>query len=178
VDAYRGLLNLYGQFELVKGLSYKVNAAVDVTESEDYLFVPQFDLGFFFTEQNGTLDYFKRRWVYWILEHTLTYERSFGRHRVNLLVGPHGKKETTSTLVVMPRGILPANSRPWKLGQILIRPFFTGNRPTRFSLSWGGLITIMPIAIYFQPLFAGMAHLALDATIGMECFHLFLPVGV
>lgn len=92
VDAYRGLLNLYGQLELLTGLTYKVNAAVDVTETEDYLFVPQYDLGFFFTEQNGTLDYFKRRWVYWLLEHTLTYDRTFGRHHLTLLAGATWEK--------------------------------------------------------------------------------------
>ncbi len=94
IDAYRGLLNLYGQVELVQGLTYKINTAVDVTESEDYLFVPQFDMGYFFTEQNGTLDYFKRRYVYWLLEHTLTLDRQLGRHHFTLLGGATWEKGT------------------------------------------------------------------------------------
>lgn len=92
VDAYRGLLNLYGQIDIFSGFTYKINTAVDVTESEDYLFVPQFDMGYFFTEQNGTLDYFKRRYVYWLLEHTLTYDRVLGKHHFTLLGGATWEK--------------------------------------------------------------------------------------
>lgn len=85
--ANRVLLNLWGQYEILDGLRYKLNFSYDLRDSEDFLFVPQHNLGFFFTEVNGNLQEFQRQNQHRLMEHTLTFDRSFGQHNLNLLAG-------------------------------------------------------------------------------------------
>ena len=86
-NANRLLLNLWGQYEIIDGLSYKLNFSYDLRDSEDFLFVPQHDLGFFFTEVNGNLTEFQRQNEHKLMEHTLTYAKSLGQHNLNVLGG-------------------------------------------------------------------------------------------
>lgn len=87
VNVNRALVNLWGQYELIDGLNYKLNFSYDLRESDDHLFVPQYDLGFFFTEENGNLSTFQRERSYRLVENTLTYANTFGQHNVNVLAG-------------------------------------------------------------------------------------------
>jgi len=85
VDRFLG--NVWGQFRIIEGLNFKINASYDRRISEDFLFVPQYDMGFFFTEQNGTLD--QNRWfsTYTLIENTLTYQKTVGMHDFTILAG-------------------------------------------------------------------------------------------
>lgn len=84
-NASRFLGNLWGRFDLLEGLSYKLNFAFDMRQSEDFLFVPQFDMGYFFIEFIGRLTQLERRRETTLLEHTLHYARSFRGHELEVL---------------------------------------------------------------------------------------------
>ncbi len=87
VNVSRFLGNFWGQFEIIEGLDFRINTAFDIRQSEDRLLVPQYDMGFFFTEQNGTLDQNRRETAYTLIENTLTYTKSIGAHDFTLLAG-------------------------------------------------------------------------------------------
>jgi TonB-dependent starch-binding outer membrane protein SusC len=87
VNVNRFLGNFWGQFEILEGLNYRINTSFDLRQSEDRLLVPQYDLGFFFTEQNGTLTQNTRATTYTLIENTLTYKKSIGAHDFTLLAG-------------------------------------------------------------------------------------------
>ncbi len=86
-NANRFLGNLWGRFDLLEGLSYKLNFGYDMRQSEDFLFVPQFDMGYFFIEFIGRLTQLERRRETTLLEHTLRYARSFRGHDFEVLAG-------------------------------------------------------------------------------------------
>lgn len=88
----RFLGNLWGRLGLVEGLSYKANFSYDMRESEDFLFVPQFDMGYFFIEFIGRLTRLDISRETTLLEHTLHYARAFGGHELDVLAGTAQEK--------------------------------------------------------------------------------------
>ncbi|HWW37861.1 TonB-dependent receptor [Pedobacter sp.] len=79
-------------------LKYKVNAAYDKTIAHDFAFQPVFDLGFFFKESVNRLDNATRTYTNNLIDNTLTYDKTFGKHVVNVVTGISYNKNTTSTL--------------------------------------------------------------------------------
>ncbi|MEI6946089.1 TonB-dependent receptor [Paraflavisolibacter sp. H34] len=68
-------------------LKYKLNASYDKTITRDFLYQPIFDLGFFFKQGISRLDDNSRTFTNGLVDNTLTYDKVFGRHTVNAVVG-------------------------------------------------------------------------------------------
>ena len=83
----RLLANAYGEIEIVKGLSYKLNLQYDNTDITDELFAPQYDLGYFFPRPIAELQVGDRSSNSFLVENTLTYKNKFGKHDLTLLAG-------------------------------------------------------------------------------------------
>ena len=88
---YRVLGNLAGSFEIVKGLTYKLNYGLDYGHNHNYTFTPTFN--FSDSPGNGGFSDFNRLderndWgVSQLIEHTLNYKNTFGKHTLDLLAG-------------------------------------------------------------------------------------------
>lgn len=76
------LLNIGGH-----SLKYKVNVSYDKTVCRDFLYQPVFDLGFFFKQDISRLDDNSRVYTNSLVENFLTYDKSFGKHTVNVVGG-------------------------------------------------------------------------------------------
>ncbi|WPP52111.1 SusC/RagA family TonB-linked outer membrane protein [Catalinimonas niigatensis] len=83
----RILANLYGEIELLEGLSYKLNLQYDNSDITDERFVPQYNLGYFFPNPNATYAVNDRSSNSFLVENTLNYVKTFGKHDLKLLVG-------------------------------------------------------------------------------------------
>lgn len=83
----RVLANVWGEIEIIDGLTYKLNASYDSRVFHEQFFTPTYDLGFFYQELDGQLDETKNNLVQTVLENTLTYSSTFGGHDVTLLGG-------------------------------------------------------------------------------------------
>lgn len=68
-------------------LKYRLNVSYDKTICRDFLYQPTFDLGFFFKQGISRLDDNSRVFTNSLLDNTLTYDKSFGRHTINMMAG-------------------------------------------------------------------------------------------
>ncbi|HEY8956335.1 TonB-dependent receptor [Chitinophaga sp.] len=94
IKNFRLLANAYMEYELVAGLKYKLSAGTDInTFRRDYYrpstlplpsgTLPSVATGFSNTDQ----------YTNWLIEHTLSYAKSFGRHKIDALAGFTVQKE-------------------------------------------------------------------------------------
>jgi TonB-linked SusC/RagA family outer membrane protein len=81
------LANVYGEVEIVKDLTFKTSLQYDKTDITDELFVPEYDLGYFFPGPTAQYQVGTRNSSSFLIENTLAYEKVFGNHNLKLLAG-------------------------------------------------------------------------------------------
>jgi len=90
-DVDRTFLSTYGEVNLLKNnghsLKYRVNFGYDVVAARDYTFIPTFNLGYFFINNTARLYDNSRRYENKLIENTLNYQKTFGKHTIDVLVG-------------------------------------------------------------------------------------------
>ncbi len=79
--------NLYLSFEPIDGLELKSSASYNVTSIENQLFVPEYDLGYFFPNPLAQLQVENVNITRFLIENTANYTKEFGKHNLNVLVG-------------------------------------------------------------------------------------------
>ncbi|BDD00691.1 TonB-dependent receptor [Persicobacter psychrovividus] len=83
--------NVYGEFEILEGLVYKMNGGADYSGTHRKMFAPYFDLGNGIAAvglPNGAeLQESRGEFASWLFENTLNYKTSFGKHSLGLLAG-------------------------------------------------------------------------------------------
>jgi TonB-linked SusC/RagA family outer membrane protein len=98
-DVDRTFANVYGELQLLKSnghsIRYRLNLSYDKTQARDYSFKPSFDLGYFFQSPLAKLNDNSRVFTTGLVENTLTYQKSFDKHALEVLVGQTFLKSTT-----------------------------------------------------------------------------------
>jgi TonB-linked SusC/RagA family outer membrane protein len=91
VDVDRTFANVYGELKLLKmnghNLRFKTSVSYDKTITRDYVWQPAYYLGKFFSSAIARLNDNSRVFTNASIENTLNYDKSFGSHAVELLVG-------------------------------------------------------------------------------------------
>lgn len=81
----------WGEYNLLEKanqkLSYKLNLNYDRTHARDLSYLPAFRLGFFFNDGTSRMDDGHRILSTGLVENTLNYNATFGKHRLDVLVG-------------------------------------------------------------------------------------------
>ena len=89
VDRTFAILN--PQLQILDGdnhkLKYKLNLSYDKTIARDFSFIPAFNLGYFFNSGISLLDQNTRVYTVGLVENTLTYNGTFGKHNFEMLLG-------------------------------------------------------------------------------------------
>lgn len=84
--------NVWGEFEIIKGLKAKSNFSIDYANGSNRSFIPVYDLGgnvkTSVSEANGTVN----RWFTWQNENTLSYTNKIDLHSFTALVGMTANK--------------------------------------------------------------------------------------
>lgn len=97
-DVDRVLGTVYGDVHLLKtsrhSLKYRLNLSYDRTIARDYQFIPTFNLGYFFINSTARVDDNSRRYGNGLMENTLNYDGTFGKHTLAVLVGQMYQKRT------------------------------------------------------------------------------------
>lgn len=90
----RLLSNIYAQYEIAKGLTYRLNVGVDVNSFQRDYFRPS-TLEIRDAKGPSVPTGFSRaqQFVDWLVENTLNYNRSFGRHNFSALAGFTSQKD-------------------------------------------------------------------------------------
>lgn len=78
--------SMYGQYEIIKGLNYRLNVGTDLATAANETFTPTFAMGAN-TNTRAELRNENRNRLSWLFEHTLSYERLFGKHNFTVLGG-------------------------------------------------------------------------------------------
>ncbi|RTZ02547.1 TonB-dependent receptor [Flavobacterium sp. RSP49] len=76
-------------------LTYKLNLSYDKTFARDFSFVPQFEMGYFFGSGISRLDDNTRIYTVGLVENTLNYTKSFGKHSLEALLGQTYQENST-----------------------------------------------------------------------------------
>ncbi|MEO6720960.1 MAG: TonB-dependent receptor [Ferruginibacter sp.] len=91
VDIDRIFANVYGELQLLKGgghnLRFRTSLSYDKTMTRDYTWQPAFYLGKFFSQDVARLSDNSRVFTNSAIENTLNYDKMFGRHSIQALVG-------------------------------------------------------------------------------------------
>ncbi len=91
VDVDRTFANVYGELKILKNnghnLKFKTSVSYDKTVIRDYIWQPPFYLGVFFSRLTARLNDNSRVFTNAAIENTLNYEKIFGHHVVEALIG-------------------------------------------------------------------------------------------
>ncbi len=96
--------NLGASFEILKGLTYKLNLGLDFFDNNNYRFTPQ--AAVISAAGNRTfaeLNEVNTRFMSTLMEHTLNYKRLLGKHNVDLLAGYTAQRTNSRSLGIEAR---------------------------------------------------------------------------
>lgn len=83
----RLLTNFWGEIEPIRNLKYRLNVSYDNTNWNYQYFEPKYDLGFYYLQQIAIYNETRGQNAIGLIENTLTYEKEFGRHKLDFLGG-------------------------------------------------------------------------------------------
>ncbi len=84
---YRLLAVIYGDLKLFEGLNYRVNLSYDRTDWLNHEFIPKYNIGSRHTNSIAFMNQWRGENPYMLMEHTLSYNNTFDRHKVGMVAG-------------------------------------------------------------------------------------------
>ena len=111
MDSYsnrdRFLGNAWAEIEPLKNLKYKINLVYDRTETHDFFFEPEYNLGWYYVNNTSYLTDTRGAQYTGLIENTLNYHFQAGRHRVELLAGTSYDEDDFQNLSGLESGLTP-----------------------------------------------------------------------
>ncbi len=86
--------NFYGEVELIEGLKFRSSIGTDLAFWGGEGFTPVFYLNATNRIDINSYNRSQNRGIYWIWENTLAYEKRFGDHKLNVVVGTVGERNS------------------------------------------------------------------------------------
>jgi len=103
------MINAFGQFNIIKGLSYKLNFGYTNVAGSDYDYERKFTVGTLFAHPTNDLSIGRDLTTLLLVENTLNYNTEFGKHRLQALAGYTYQEKnyniTTAARTDLPDGI-------------------------------------------------------------------------
>ena len=84
---FRFLGNIYGEYEILQGLKYKLSLSYERTDYRDFHFKPVHDLGWFYVNNIAKMNLNHGYGHTKTLEQTINFDREIGRSKINALIG-------------------------------------------------------------------------------------------
>ncbi|RFM26169.1 SusC/RagA family TonB-linked outer membrane protein [Deminuibacter soli] len=81
------LLNLYAEYGITKDLKYKFNVGHTLASGTGYNYTQRYQVGALFSNPTNVLNESQDQSKMLLLENTLNYDKTFGRHKLQVLVG-------------------------------------------------------------------------------------------
>ncbi|SNZ01749.1 SusC/RagA family TonB-linked outer membrane protein [Flagellimonas pacifica] len=79
--------NLYGEYEIVKGLKYRLNVGLDAVFTNGSTFIPRYVFSEGQSQEDPSLREYSAEELSPLIENTLNFQKDFGNHNLDLLVG-------------------------------------------------------------------------------------------
>lgn len=86
-DRYRFMGNVYGEYEFLKGLKYRLSLSYERTDWKDFYFQPVHDLGWFYVNNIAKLNDWRGSGYTGTIENTVTYAKEIRDHNFSAMVG-------------------------------------------------------------------------------------------
>lgn len=86
-------LNAYLQAEIINGLKYKLNLGLRREHTKNRTYTDAYDLGTYGINEAPDLSESFSSFDSWVLEHTLNYDRVFGKHTIAAMAGYSAQKD-------------------------------------------------------------------------------------
>lgn len=85
----RFLGNVFGEYDILEGLTYRISLSADRTDFKNKFFNPPSDLGWYYitTNEEAALDVSNGSTFRTILDNLLSYDRVFDKHTIGVLLG-------------------------------------------------------------------------------------------
>jgi len=97
--------NLYLSYEPIDGLVLKSSASYNTTNIEGQLFVPEYDLGYFFPNPLAQLRVVNTSIDRFLIENTANYSKEFDKHNLSVLVGQTYQKDNFRAITTVGGGL-------------------------------------------------------------------------
>lgn len=97
--------NLYLSYEPIDGLVLKTSGSYNTTNIEGQLFVPQYDLGYFFPNPLAQLRVANTNISRFLIENTANYTKEFGKHNLSVLAGQTYQKDEFRAITTVGGGL-------------------------------------------------------------------------
>lgn len=91
-------LNAYIQAEIINGLKYKLNLGWRRNFTRNRNYIDAYDLGTYGINEKPDLSESFSNFDSWVLENTLNYDRTFGKHTISAMAGYSAQKDNGYTL--------------------------------------------------------------------------------
>ena len=131
---FRGTINAYTDIKIIDGLKYRLSANADLANNSRSNWIPSTANGAMFSAppQPATGSYHTSNYVNWLLENTLTYNKTIANdHNLDILVGYTTQKNTQENARI-DASDYPDDELPW-FGAAITR---TGNSDADKWGSW------------------------------------------
>ena len=86
-------LNAYIQAEIINGLKYKLNLGLRRNHTKNRNYTDAYDLGTYGINEAPDLSESFSSFDSWVLENTVNYDRTFGKHTISALAGYSAQKD-------------------------------------------------------------------------------------
>jgi len=86
-ETRKAIINVFAEFSITDNLKYKLNAGYTSTSGYNYTFINPYEVGSLFTNSDADLYEGRNETKNRLLEHTLSYDNSFGDHKIQALLG-------------------------------------------------------------------------------------------
>lgn len=87
VHVNKAVINAFAEVSLFDGLTYKLNFGYTNTAGYNYDYTFPYQVGTLFTNLDADLTETRGETAYSLLEHTLSYDKDFGEHKIQALAG-------------------------------------------------------------------------------------------
>ena len=111
----RGIVNAFAEIGIIDNLKYRLSANADLSSTQSDSWVPSIANGAMFTAppNPATGSYGTERSINWLIENTLTWNKTFAeKHNVDLLVGYTTQKTETQNATISASNY-PDDEVPW-----------------------------------------------------------------
>lgn len=86
-NSKKAILNAFAEVSILDGLKYKLNVGYTNTTGYSYTYTYPYEVGTLFTNADADLYESRTETKYSLLEHTLSYDKTFGKSKVRALIG-------------------------------------------------------------------------------------------
>jgi TonB-linked SusC/RagA family outer membrane protein len=111
----RSLGNLYGAVHFLKGFTFKSSIQYELNDGKSRNFVPKYFVGPLQQNEVNDLSYGGNTFTRFIFENTLSYNKNFGKHGINTLVGYTAQDDRNQGLFGSTEALLREDELFWYL---------------------------------------------------------------